>query len=90
MSLAVPAAKLAQLVEIGQEAVVLAEAQDAHVGADALRDRVVLLVGRQHRHDPVAWLDQRQVRELIGSARAVRDQDVLARLIRVERGHVVA
>ena len=84
------AGQRAQLAEVRQPAVLLAQAQRADVGAEALRDRVVLLVVRDDRDDAVARLHEREVDELVGADRAVRDQHVLARLAVVEGGDAVA
>ena len=65
------------LVEVGQEAVLLAQLVYLHIRAEALGDRIVLLIGRQHRDDAIAGLDQGCVGQRVRADRAMGDGDVL-------------
>ncbi len=79
-----PAGGSPQLVDVRQPALLLAEAHRTDVRTEALRDRGVLLVGGHDRHDHVAGLDQRLVREGVGADGAVRDEHVLGLRRRVQ------
>ena len=80
----------AQLVKVGQEAVLGAQMQQFDLGADAFGDRVMLLVGRHDGDDMIAAANQRLMNQRIGPDGAVGGQHVLAGLGLVEPRHRVA
>ena len=75
----------AQLIEVRQPAVVLAQAQLANLGAEARGDGRVLLVGGHERDDDVTRLHQGLVRQRVRADRAVGDENVTRRRRLVER-----
>ena len=75
----------AQLREIQPPTVRLVQCQRRHLGAEALRDRGVLLVRGHDGDDAIARLHQRLVDEVVGPDRSVGDDHIPAANGRVQR-----